>query len=142
MSRPLRLPLRVYVAGASAEPERVRWAMDALRELGCEVYDWRVGYRPTEELTREERAAAARADLAAMDGADFIWCLAPAGRSDCLVELGYAVAWAGLGTRVLVSGPVTSRGIFAALLEEHDEDEHALGEIAGMVWAVAAVGGR
>lgn len=128
--------MRLYVAGASAEPERVAWAMDAARALGCEVFDWRAGFRPTAEMTREERAAAGFADFREIEFADLVWVLAPAGRSDSLVEMGYALAMRDIvrGTYdeapVIVSGPLAQRGIFAALAdEEHDTDEAALASI-------------
>lgn len=131
-------PLRVYVAGASAEPARVAWAMAAVREAGAEVaLDWRIGHRPTAELTTAERYAAAVEDLRAIRGSDIVWVLAPRGRSDAAVEMGLA-----LGARlalsgapgVIVSGRVEWRGIFAALAgEEHDRDEDALASIAALV---------
>lgn len=127
--------MRIYVAASSAEVERVRWAMDAVRALGCEVYDWRVGHRPTEDLTREERRAAAYADLAEIRRPTVLWCLAPSGRSDARVELGYALAMTVMGERpheVIVSGQLRSRGIFASLAREYDSDAEALAEIAAL----------
>lgn len=133
------MPLRVYVAGASKEPERVRWAMDAVRALGCEItLDWLAVIEAegaaNEGLTDAVRRRAARADLDAVGDADVLWLLAPSNASTgAWVELGAALsgrAWAAHPGGVIVSGPARHRCIFAALAdEEHDTDEAALASL-------------
>jgi nucleoside 2-deoxyribosyltransferase len=125
--------LRVYVAGASKEPERVRWAMDSLRSAGCKVtLDWLAVIEKAgsanEGLSDAQRARAAHDDLVGVQVADVLWVLAPENTSTgAWVELGYALA---LGTIVVVSGHARTRSIFAALAgHEFDSDDEALEHI-------------
>jgi nucleoside 2-deoxyribosyltransferase len=132
--------MRVYVAGASKEPGRVRAAMDAVLAAGAEVtLDWLDAIEKAgasnEGLDDETRTLAAEADLEGVADADVVWVLAPEAQSaGCWVELGYALA---LRKLVLVSGPARVRCIFGALAHEYDEDGDVvvdLGELAAMRW--------
>jgi nucleoside 2-deoxyribosyltransferase len=121
--------MRVYVAGASKEPERVRRAMSAVLAAGCELaLDWlavieAVGLS-NEGLTDAQRIAASGVDLDAVEDADLVWVLAPESQSaGCWVELGYALAG---GKMVIVSGPARTRCIFASLAVEFETDDHAI----------------
>lgn len=120
---------RVYVAGASAEPERVRWAMDAVEAEGWEVaFDWLA--RIDEEGAANEGLAACQRLRAAMDceigvlTADAFWLLAP--------EVYSAGSWWELCRayervpHVVVSGPAASRCIFASYVQEVDTDARGL----------------
>lgn len=126
--------MRIYVAASSAELERYRAVRTALVMLGHEVYDWSAEHRPTTAMTRSERLDAARVDLDEIRRANAVLVLAPAARSDALVEMGYALAWRDavwtLSDRrrgVIVSGLLAQRGIFAALADEEvDSDSDAL----------------
>jgi nucleoside 2-deoxyribosyltransferase len=132
-------PLRVYVAGASAEPERVRWAVAAVRAMGAEVaIDWLAAIEEAgaanEGLTDADRVRYAQDDLCAVEDADVMWLLAPVEPSaGAWVELGYALALAAnkrAPDRIVVSGSARVRCIFAALAdEEHDRDEDALASL-------------
>jgi nucleoside 2-deoxyribosyltransferase len=125
--------VRIYVAGASKEPQRVRWAMDGVRDLGCELtLDWLAvidaAGAANEGLNDAERRKYARADLAAVRCADLVWLLAPDNASTgAWVELGYAVA---CGVPIVVSGRARTRCIFASLGAEFDEDIDALAYVA------------
>lgn len=130
--------LRVYVAGASKEPERVRAAMDAARCAGFVVtLDWLAAIEAAgaanEGLDDGQRRHYAAEDLAAVESADVLWLLAPGNASTgAWVELGYAIALrdqvgATSRPRIAVSGAARTRCIFAALADyESDHDEHAL----------------
>ncbi len=143
--------MRIYIAASSAPSEhgRVTAAFTAARLAGITItLDWRVGHCPTVDMTAEERHAAAEADVVAITSADLIWVLAPPVRSDALVEMGYALALVETDVhraaqwkvprerRLIVSGPLAARGIFAALAdEEHDEDADAWDSIRARVEA-------
>lgn len=130
--------MRLYIAAAShpSEHGRVTAAFTAARLLGCDVFDWRIGHKPTAEMTAGERHAAAEADLVAITDAAITWVLAPPVRSDALVEMGIAIGYACAaegeaqrGPHTIVSGPLSARGIFASLAEEYDTDAEALAAI-------------
>lgn len=121
------MTVRVYVAGASAERDRVRGAMDYITaEGGVVTHDWlaeiEAAGSSSAGLTREQRRRAAAANIEAIRQSDVLWLLAPAGRSDALVELGIA-----LGVRhdridpepmrIVVSGPASRLSVFAALAD-------------------------
>lgn len=122
--------LRIYIAGASKEPERVRAAMAAARFGGFDItLDWLAAIQnagaANEGLDDAERRRYAFEDCAAVRAADVVWLLAPENASTgAWVELGFAIA---LGKRIVVSGPARTRCIFAALADhETDLDERAL----------------
>lgn len=130
--------MRIYVAGASKEPERVRAAMTAVQMHGHTLtLDWlaeiEAAGAANEGLSDDDRRRYAEADLCAVANADVVWLLAPeAPSAGCWVELGYAMAWRPL--RIVVSGPARERCIFAALADvEVDDDAEALRAICA--WA-------
>lgn len=138
--------MRVYIAAASREPERVRAAQAILRELGIELAcDW---LAPIEEnlargvvdadLSLEEQARHAGADCAAIAGADLLWLLAPEQpTTGAWVEYGLA---RGLGKPTLVTGPSASRYLFCALADfRADTDAAAVPLLATLL---IARGGR
>ncbi len=89
--------MKIYVAGASKEPERVRAAMDACRSRGWTITcDWlaeieRVG-AANEGLTHGQRIEASEQDLGGIDDCEVFWLLAPAHGVGAWAELGYALA--------------------------------------------------
>lgn len=132
--------MRVYVAGASKETTRVRWAMDAIRAAGHEITcDWLAAIEEAgasnEGLSDDDRRRYAREDLDAVLAADVLWLLAPWNASTgAWVELGCALGVAtievGLAPIIIVSGPARMRCIFAALADqEHDTDGAALAAV-------------
>lgn len=128
--RQSRQDLRIYIAGASKEPERVRHAMQRAADLGYEItYDWltavEVEGAANEGLADVKRKHYARADLDAIRAANVVWLLAPEGGSTgAWVELGFALA---LGRIVFVSGRSRQRCIFTSLaLFEFDDDAEAI----------------
>lgn len=131
------MTLRVYVAGASKEPERVRAAMEAVRAAGFKItLDWLAAIEEAgaanEGLSDEDRRRYAKEDLRSVQRADVVWVLAPESTSTgAWVELGFALAirdgcgWNDLA--IVVSGAARTRCIFAALADaEFDSDEEAL----------------
>lgn len=131
-------PLRCYLAGPSSDLPRVlRWA-ERLEAIGVEItLRWWEGFRPTEELTDDDRYRVAWLDADAIDRAQLVWCLAPGVRSDALVEMGYAIC---VGRHrpdaavVYVSGPRSQRGVFATLADgEFDSDDEAFAAIERVV---------
>ncbi len=128
----------VYVAGASAEPERVRHWMDRIRAAGHELaFDWLTvialgGGHANVGLSDEQRRSASWTDLDAIDAADIVWLLAPDVPScGAWAELGYAVSVRerdrrhcyGRPLHIVVSGRARERCIFASLADfETDSD--------------------
>lgn len=122
-ARPAPRPLRVYVAGGSSEAELVARYIATLRAAGVEVtYDWtadvlehRAAGSP--QLTAEQRAAHARADLDGIEGADVVWWILPAALSEgSAFKAGYAL---GRAKRSVVSGAWAEHGrVFPLLLSE------------------------
>lgn len=116
------------MAGASAEPERVRAAMDAVEREGWTVaLDWLAAIEA--EGTANDMDATRRAYYAAIDGravarADVLWLLAPSVDSTgSWVELGIAQA---LGVPTVTSWNGPRRCIYAALGREVDDDARAI----------------
>ena len=123
--------MRVYVAGSSKELPRVRAAMTALRMSDVEVtFDWTEGaesWPPVESLSPGARAHAARLDVGAIDRADVVLVLASPHRSECMVEMGYAM---GQLIDVVIAGPLADRGIFGACAnDEFDTDAEAIAAV-------------
>lgn len=129
----------IYIAGSSAEPARVRWAMDAINATpGLRVaHDWLAsierGAPANAELSLAERRTYAADDLRAVHAAAVVWFLAPEKPTrGAWLEVGYALA---LGKVVIVSGD-TAQSIFCALAVECSCDADALQliqrEIAGV----------
>lgn len=130
-------PLRVYVAGASAEPDRARWAMDAVRASGAEVaHDWLAAIEAAGSanggLAHVVRQRAATECLEAVESSDVLWLLAPETPSaGAWVELGAAL---GAGIEVIASGPACGRSIFCSLaVDECPTDADALEIVRGLV---------
>jgi hypothetical protein len=124
--------VKVYVAGASKEPERVRRAMNAVLAEGWELtHDWlaeieRVG-SANDGLTLAQRCDSATRDLRAIREADMVWLLAPENDSTgAWVELGYVLGlYDGCFVStpgIVVSGPGSGRSIFCALTECVSDD--------------------
>jgi len=112
--------VRVYLAASSAELERYRAMLEALRSDGHDVWDWSAEHRPTAEMSAEDREIAACACLREMEAADAVVVLAPAVRSDALVEMGYALAYE---MPLIVAGPLAQRGIFASFADAETESD-------------------
>lgn len=121
---------RIYVAGSSAQLERARAAMDALKERGYLVaHDWvteveKVGSANPPDAPMAKQAAWAREDLQGVLFADYLWLLMPAEEGwGAAVELGYALA---NSVPVIISG-LHNRSIFSSLAAERfDRDDQAL----------------
>lgn len=114
MSRPV-----VFVAGASSEPERVRWAMDAVEREGWFLaLDWLATIEGAgtacEGLTRAARRAYAEIDAMALHDSDVMWLLASPKTRGGWVELGLALAWR---IPVVSTGADSLRCIYGAGLE-------------------------
>src|SRR5262249_23058209 len=137
--------MKIYIAGASSEPERVRAAMDAARKLGFEVtVDWLAAIAEAGAanagLSVADRIKYANADRAGVENADIVWLLAPAGSSTgAWVELGYALGLRSDRTmlrplwQTIVSGPAQDRCIFAELCDlKFREDAEALAHLAAV----------
>ena len=133
--------LRAYIAGASAEADRVRHWMD---QVECQpdmqlTLDWLAaieahGGLANQGLSDDDREAVSAANWRAIQEADVVWLLAPQLPSaGAWVELGLAIASGRV--RVLVSGPARLRSIFCALAEEHDSDHEAWGALVQMAMA-------
>lgn len=135
--------MKVYVCGASAEPERVRRAMDAVLAEGWALtHDWlseieRVG-TANDGLTEGQRFDSAARDLEAIHAADVVWVLAPEDTSTgAWIEFGYTLGRSsgggpGGGPGLIVSGAASKRSIFCALVYEHDSDDEALDRLRGV----------
>ncbi len=116
--------LRIYVAGASTERERVARYMGALRDAGWEITeDWcaseaSLGVEDG-DLDEETARRVAMRDLDGVHRADVFWLVAPERPSfGACTELGYAVcqrSTSPVGLRIIISGPCSS--IFARLAD-------------------------
>jgi hypothetical protein len=114
--------LGVYVAGGSSERlEIVRPLIEKLQAAGVRVvHDWTrdpgwdVRGVPSDAVLR----TAARSDVDAVRRADVFWLVVPEKKSEgAAAEFGIAVA---LGKRIVVSGEIGARNIFALLAEPGD----------------------
>ena len=124
----MKHPLRVYVAGNSAERLTVaRWAIESLRGAGVTItHDWTSCEGYDRKSTSAERRAWAQSDIDGVKSADIVWVLMAEGKSEgASVELGAALA---LGKRVIVSGPHAraDQRIFALLARIVDSHAEAL----------------
>lgn len=121
--------MKVYVAGASAELDRVAKYIAVLREAGIEItHDWTKsvadngGPANDQNIPKARRAAIASADILGVQAADHLWLITPENQSlGCWVELGAAVT--DPEKTVIVSGPW--RSIFQDMADhqftDHDE---------------------
>lgn len=120
----------VYVAGSSAQLDRVKSVMVQLRALGHKVtHDWpslveAVGTANPPDAELNQRRAWATEDLDGVYEADVLWLLMPANEPSfgAGVEFGYALA---RGLPIVVSG-CHSASIFTALAVCYDRDDQAL----------------
>lgn len=125
---------RVYVAGASAELERAKTAMDWVREMPglALAYDWvadvqkhRVeGGKSDADLTNEQRFWLASNDASAVSECDTFWLLVPnvsVVTVGAWFELGVAVS---TGRRVVVSGIQSGQHLFCSLAESTFAVDH------------------
>lgn len=133
--------LSAYVAASSAEIERARHVMQALRMHGVRVVSTWIGAieaagTANEGLSPAARREAARTCLEEVREADVFLLLVPSGPSGigCGVELGYAMALRDenpLRAPILIASGRTERTIFAALCdEEYASDAEAIAEVA------------
>lgn len=129
----------VYLAGSSAETERIeRWA-SKLREAGVTpLCSWitavaQSGGNPRDAPTKQRRLWAA-SNLTEVAQADAVWFLVPtypAVTRGAWFEAGFAHAFA---KQVLFSGD-TKQSVFCALGAEYAEDEDAFQAVLGWVQA-------
>lgn len=127
----------IYVAGASKEIDLVEGYVAELRRHGWTIsHDWCSEIRscsvPEGELTDEEQARTAEADLYGVESAEVFWLMVPKNQSvGAWIELGAALSLRRGGlppVRVIVSG--TRGSIFETLADEryatHEEALRAL----------------
>lgn len=120
----------VYVAGASAEVDRIAGYMRELRLAGLQItHDWTIAVdeqrrrgSTDRNLSAPARALAGAWDLEGVTRADVLWLVVPeVPSSGCWVELGAALV---SGRMVIVSGD-HQRTIFSELaqlrFDVHDE---------------------
>lgn len=126
----------IYVASATEQLVLVEHYVDRLRSAGFLItYEWTKdvregGFKPDVELSDVQRRYAARMDSHGVKMADMVWVVTPATKSQgcgMWIEMGMALA---LGKRIIVSGPLSRRSVFAELAEAvYDDHEHALEHI-------------
>lgn len=113
--------LSVYVAGGSSERlEIVRPLIEQIQAAGIDVHDWTrdPNWDLVDEPSRADCRRAARLDLDAVRRCDVFWLVVPAKKSEgASAELGIAIA---LEKRIIVSGEVGARNIFALLARPGD----------------------
>ena len=115
--------MRIYIAGASKELDRVKSAYAIARELGFELtYDWVAEVEAHNGVTNEglddgERRRLSTKEVYAVVLADVFWLLCPQGVGvGAFVELGVAVAAQRLAydRHIIVASGPTRRTIFGA----------------------------
>lgn len=121
--------MKIYIAGASKEPDRVRKMMNMVAEHQYLelTLDWlaAIADEPAkdEDLSPEEREGYATRDLDAVAAADVIWLLAPKGAGKgAWIEYGYALALGAQRTTV-VSGATGKFSIFSACADREFESD-------------------
>lgn len=127
-------PLSVYVAAAQEDFGRARAAMDLLRELGVGVtHDWTIEVEShcNTPATLDDLRYYAVLDLEAVKRADVVLALTPDTKDKgcgLWAELGMAAV---LGKRVVVTGPLRDRCIFAhvAGVARHVTDAEGILEV-------------
>lgn len=119
--------MKIYVAGASKEIDRIEGFMARLRAAGHVItLDWTVEVRSAGSGSPDDdelRKACARADLLGVEACDVFWIVKPdegSTSTGAWVELGHALAFGGKTT--VASG--TSRKCIFADLVDHDFDDH------------------
>jgi len=113
----------LYVASASEQLVMVETYVDRLRACGFEItYEWTKdvregGFKSDDLLSDQERRYSAKMDYHGVKTADLVWVLTPSSKSQgcgMWIEMGMALS---LGKRVVVSGPLARRSIFAEMAE-------------------------
>lgn len=130
------MTLRVYVAGSSAELDRVTYWMDHLEAVGVEVvYRWpseieAVGEPNPQWASTLARTQWATRDLAAVEDADLVWVLTPSDSParGAYFEAGFAMAW----DIPLVFSGETKQSIFSSLGTEFDSDAGAFSYVCAV----------
>lgn len=134
------MTISAYVAASSAEIDRARHVMQALRMHGVRVVStWidaiEAAGTANEGLSPAARREAARTCIEEVRKADLFVLLVPHNPSGigCGVELGYAMALRGgntLRAPVLIASGRTERTIFTSLCdEEHASDAEAIAAV-------------
>jgi len=125
--------MRVYVAGSSREPERVRAAMAGARAAGCViVHDWLAAIEAAGAANEGlSEVSHARGDLERLETAETLWLLLPeAPAIGAWWEAGHAHA---RGLTIVTSGAGRERSIFMSLAHRHYcTDDDALDAIGGL----------
>lgn len=119
--------VKIYVAGASKEPQRVRAAMDLIVALGGKLtLDWLRKIEETgasnECLSDSDRHKYAQDDFGAVRQAQVVWLLASTLSQGAPTELGVALTDA---KPTVVSGRDRMKNIFCSLCVEFDSDAEA-----------------
>ena len=123
-------PLRIYLAGASRELDRVLPMVERLERSGLVVLHSRWwdavqahGVGNDHALTREQQAGYADADLEGVRDAELVWVLWPEARSvGAALEYGFALASC---IHTVVTGPTAHECIFTAKANYRDADDWA-----------------
>lgn len=123
--------MKIYVAGASKEIEKIEGFIERLRMAGHTItFDWTVAVRQVGDASPDDgdiRKASARADLDGVENCHIFWLVKPSVESTSTgawVELGFALSFPGKTT--IASGD-NRKCIFADLVDrEFDEHEEAL----------------
>jgi nucleoside 2-deoxyribosyltransferase len=114
---------RIYLASATEQYALVERYADELRRRDFEItFEWTPdvrasGFKPDSELSDIHRRYVAKMDSFGVKEAGLVWVLTPTMKEHgcgMWVEMGMAIA---LGKRVVVSGPLARRTVFAELCE-------------------------
>ena len=126
----------IYVASATEQLVLVEHYVDRLRAAGFLItYEWTKdvregGFKPDVELSEVQRRYAAKMDSHGVKTAGMVWVVTPPTKSQgcgMWIEMGMALA---LGKRVIISGPLARRSVFAELAEAvFDDHEQAFEHI-------------
>ena len=133
-----KLPMKIYIAGASAEIETAIHWIRKCKEVGIEItHDWTLDVlaskqNPNQYSLPEKLRACALNDYNGVIHADVFWALSTEGLSRGLhTEAGVALKRGGNIT--VVSGPDWQRNIFFYLFKyQFDSHETAFDMIKGM----------
>ena len=136
----------VFVAGASAEPDRVRWAMEEVLGHGWILaHDWLDDIERADTADRDAplvlRQEAALTLIDAIERSTAVWVLAPEEPSTgAWAEIGIACMEARFRERsgeddlvIIVSGPECDACIYASLAVPYGTDGAALNTLARLL---------
>lgn len=121
----------LYLASATEQLLLVEDFVDRLRARGFAIsYEWTKdvregGFKADVDLTPTQRRYAARMDSHGVKTADLVWVLTPSLKNQgcgMWIEMGMALA---LGKRVIISGALARRSVFAELAEGCFDDHAA-----------------